>query len=110
MESRERRAREIQEAIRLVLLRDWDPISVRDAAQAQDEYDGYVGGVSQLLASGATLPELAEHLLQIERDSMRLTPRPDVLVEVASRLRQIDISLDRPPNTPLQQPKPRDIL
>jgi hypothetical protein len=96
MESQERRAREIQEGIRLVLLRDWDPIGVRDAPQAQDEYDGYVGGVYQLLASGATLSELAEHLLQIERDSMRLSPRPEALVEVASRLKQIDISLGPP--------------
>jgi hypothetical protein len=96
MESRERRAREIQEAIRLVLLRDWDPIGVRDVPEAQDEYDGYVGGVYRLLVSGATLSELAEHLLQIERESMRLSPRPDVLVDVSSRLKQIDITLGTP--------------
>jgi hypothetical protein len=96
MESRERRAREIQEAIRLVLLRDWDPIGVRDVSEAQDEYDGYVGGVYRLLVSGATLSELAEHLLQIERESMRLSPRPDVLVDVSSRLKQIDITLGTP--------------
>jgi hypothetical protein len=110
MESRERRAHAIQEAIRLVLLRDWDPIGVRDAPQAQDEYDGYVGGVYRLLASGATVSELAEHLLQIERESMRLSPRAKVVVDVASRLKQIDISLDRPPHTPLQQTKPRSSL
>ena len=110
MESRERRAREIQEAIRQVLLRDWDPIGVRDAPEAQDEYDGYVGGVYRLLVSGATSSEIAEHLLQIERDSMRLSPRPEVLIEVSSRLKQIDISLERPPNTPLQQTKPRSTL
>jgi hypothetical protein len=96
MESRERRAREIQEAIRLVLLRDWDPIGVRDVPEAQDEYDGYVSGVYRLLVSGATLSELAEHLLQIERESMRLSPRPDVLVDVSSRLKQIDITLGAP--------------
>src|SRR6476469_7792253 len=110
MGSRERRAREIKEAIRLVLLRDWDPIGVRDAPQAQDEYDAYVGGVYRLLASDATVSELAAHLLQIERDSMRLSPREKVVVEVASRLKQVDISLDRPPNTPLQQTKPRGSL
>jgi hypothetical protein len=110
MESRERRAREIQEAIRLVLLCDWDPIGVRDVPEAQDEYDGYVGGVYRLLVSGATQSELAEHLLQIERESMRLSPRPDVLVEVSSRLRQIDITLERPPSRPSQQTKPRDIM
>ncbi len=41
----EAKGRAIQESIRQVLLREWDPIGVRDVAEAQDEYDGYVGGV-----------------------------------------------------------------
>ena len=43
MTSREERARQIQSQIREILLRDWDPIGVRQETRAQDEYDGYVG-------------------------------------------------------------------
>jgi hypothetical protein len=45
MDDPRRNARKIQESIRLVLLRDWDPIGVQDVPEAQDEYDSYVGGV-----------------------------------------------------------------
>jgi len=94
MTPRERRAQEIQDAIRAVLLREWDPIGVRDVPEAQDEYDGYVGGVYRLLASGAAAPELAEHLARIERDSMGLSPQRGILIDVSSRLKQIDITLE----------------
>ena len=30
----------------------WDPIGVKDEPNAQDEYDGYLGGVYELLVSG----------------------------------------------------------
>jgi hypothetical protein len=93
MTSRERQAKAVQDAIRRVLLRDWDPIGVRDAPQAQDEYDGYIGGVYRLLATGAAEHDVAEHLAQIERDSMGFSTRPDALVKVASRLKEIEIML-----------------
>ena len=93
MTSRERRAQDIQSAIRVVLLRDWDPIGVRDAPEGQDEYDGYVGGVYRLLASGVTVADLAEHLARIERDSMGLSARRQDRMDVASRLKQIDIAV-----------------
>jgi hypothetical protein len=44
----QRRAKAIQESIREILLRDWDPIGVNDVPEAQDEYDSYVGGVYRL--------------------------------------------------------------
>ena len=53
MHSRDKRAREVQNAIREVLIREWDPIHIQDVPEAQDEYDGYVGGVYRLLAGGA---------------------------------------------------------
>ncbi len=66
MDERERRARGIQEAIRRVLLHDWDPIGVAEFPQPQDEYDSYIRGVYRLLASGASASEIAEHLYEIE--------------------------------------------
>ena len=93
MTSKEDQARNIQTAIRGGLLRDWDPIGVRDVPEAQDEYDGYVGGLYRLLASGVTVTDLAEHLARIERDSMGLSARGRDRMDVASRLKQIDIGV-----------------
>jgi hypothetical protein len=70
---RDDRARQIQEDIRAVLLRDWDPIGINDVPEAQDEYDSYVGGVYRLLASGASEDQLIEHLRRIETTSIGLS-------------------------------------
>jgi hypothetical protein len=94
MSDRNQRAREIQESIRQVLLRDWDPIGVSDVPEAQDEYDSYVGGVYRLLASGASEDEVIEHLQWIESDRMGLTAAdPEELRVVAMRLAQLNVSL-----------------
>jgi len=53
MTAKDKRARGIQQQIREVLLRQWDPIHVGDEPQAHDEYDGYIGAVYRLLANGA---------------------------------------------------------
>lgn len=35
-------AKQLQDAIAEILLREWDPIGVVDTPEAQDEYDSYV--------------------------------------------------------------------
>jgi hypothetical protein len=92
MASREAQAKTTQEIIRRVLLRDWDPIGVRDTPEAQDEYDGYVGPVYQHLARGASVHEIADYLAAVERDAMRLPEVGTDLVKVAERLKQIEIT------------------
>jgi len=101
IQHRDDRAREIQENIRDVLLREWDPIGIIDVPEAEDEYDGYVGGVYRLLASGASQDQLVEHLRQIETTRMGLSV-PDAvhqacwnakLREVASRLQSLNVKL-----------------
>jgi hypothetical protein len=77
MQERERRARDLREAIRQVLLHDWDPIAIADEAAAQDEYDSYVGGVYRLLASGASEGELERHLRRILDEQMGLSGEVD---------------------------------
>ena len=58
---RERRAREIQEAIREVLYQEWDPLALRGLAP-RDEYDSYIGGVYRILASSRSEEALVEFL------------------------------------------------
>jgi hypothetical protein len=93
MTSREQRAHEIQAQIHEVLLREWDPIGVRDEPRAQDEYDGYVGGVYRLLASGAGPRAVAEHLANLEVEQMGLGVSPDKLLRVATKLCALDVKL-----------------
>ena len=94
MKDRDARAREIMEAIGLVLLRDWDPIGVKDEPMAQDEYDSQIGQVYRLLASGASERQIAEHLSRIESEEMGLTEsKPETLLPVARKLRALDVRL-----------------
>ena len=87
-------AQEIQDAIRQILLQDWDPIGVRDSPAAQDEYDGYVGGVYRLLVSAASPETVAEHLRAIETEKMGLEhTHPSALLSVAERLCRLSVRL-----------------
>jgi septation ring formation regulator EzrA len=51
----------------------WDPIGVKDAPNAQDEYDSYIGRLYELLVSKAPDVELVEHLYWAAHDSMGLS-------------------------------------
>jgi len=93
MSTRRQKAIEIREAIRQVLLHEWDPIGVSDIPAAQDEYDSYVGGVYRLLASGASEYQIIERLYNIETVSMGLPGNREYLKGVAEKLVKLDVSL-----------------
>lgn len=95
MGSREQRAKEIQRAIGDVLLRNWDPLGVKDVPQGQDEYDAYVGGVYRLIASGASARQIAEHLMRIESDHLGYPDTsPKMLIPLANKLLRLNIKLE----------------
>ena len=95
MTSNEDRAREIQKAIGEVLLRNWDPIQVKDVPHARDEYDAYIGGVYQLLSSGATARQIAEHLVRIETEQLGYQDTdPRMLIPVAEKLMRLNVRLE----------------
>jgi hypothetical protein len=86
------RSREIRREIRRVLLEEWDPIGVKDVPEAQDEYDGYLGGVYHLLADGASADSIIDHLFTIESDRMGLPCKDKSLLRpVAEALLQINV-------------------
>jgi hypothetical protein len=72
MKSKEQ-LREIESAIRRILMAKWDPIGVSDEPNAADEYDSYIWGIYKLLERGADDKEIADHLLKIETERMGLT-------------------------------------
>jgi hypothetical protein len=90
MDSRVRKARELQRAVGDLLLRHWDPIGVADEPEARGEYDAYVGPVCQLLARGASDREIAEHLVRVESEALGFTDSQwQLLVPTAHRLRNL---------------------
>lgn len=69
-----REEKSLLEKLRRVLLNVWDPIGVRDAPQAQDEYDDYAGLILGALRDGADLDRLELLLAQSAETKIGLAP------------------------------------
>ncbi len=84
------RAKRYHNAIKQILLQEWDPIGVNGAPEAQDEYDSYVGGVYSRLIRQVSKQELFDHLWEIETVTMGLPGNPshtEAIVEKLTALR-----------------------
>jgi len=93
MKSKEKRAAEIQEDIRQVLLKDWDPIGVRNEPDLKDEYNSYIGKIYRRLASKASEADIVELLYKIEKEEMGSSPDEERLRPVAGKLFKLNVSL-----------------
>ena len=91
--SRDKRAAEIQDSIRQVLYREWDPIGTFGTAP-KDEYDSYIAPVYRILAGSRSEEELIQFLFGTERDTIGLSCKsPEQLRSVARRLLELDVKL-----------------
>lgn len=79
--------------IRHVLMDVWDPIGVKDEPNAQDEYDGYIGRLYELLVGHADDVQLIDYLHWAVHDHMGLdtASRPDMEATVEA-LRKIPVT------------------
>jgi hypothetical protein len=66
------RSRAVRRRIRSVLMEQWDPIGVKNAPEAGDEYDGYIGSIFDLINRNATVLEIEEYLRWAEQRNMEL--------------------------------------
>jgi hypothetical protein len=80
------RARRYHQAIREILLREWDPIGVVDEADAQDEYDAYIHEIHGMLIRHEPRHKLVDHLWWIETEHMGLFGSLTRTQTVAERL------------------------
>jgi hypothetical protein len=87
---------EIQNQIRTVLNAAWDRIGI--AADADDEYDGYLTAIYDLLQAGASEEILAKHLKAIEVQQMGIRGSS------MSKLRAVAAGLQRLHLPPLPGP------
>ena len=83
-------SRRIRVQIRHVFLDVWDPIGIRDKPNAQNEYDGYIGPIFDLLSSGATDTQLNDRLLYFVNDRMGLKATSDAMLLTIRALRAIE--------------------
>src|SRR6266576_2488386 len=81
-------SQEMRCAIRRVFLEVWDPIRISDEPNAQDEYDGYIGRVFELLTTGGRDEEIIEYLLWAT-DRMGMDGSRASLQTVVAALRSI---------------------
>jgi hypothetical protein len=65
------------DAIKALLLHEWDPIGVSGCSGAEDEYDRYALQVCKLLAEGADAPDIAHYLDWVVTSRMSLPRNPD---------------------------------
>ena len=86
---RQARAREIQNAIRNVLYRYWDPIGGADLPM--DEYDAYIGGVYRLLVNDASDAAVVEHLRRVSPGGIDVSDTR--LHFVVRKLLQLDVHI-----------------
>jgi len=92
-DSREKRAAEIQNAIRQILYRDWDPIGACGHAP-EDEYDSYIGGVYRILASSRSEETLVQFLAgAFDYLSESQDATPERCRFVAQKLLALDVRL-----------------
>jgi len=73
------------EALKHLLLDEWDPIGVRGATGAEDEYDNYAFDIFVMLNSGAAEDQIAAYLDRVETEHMCLRLRADRNRAVAQR-------------------------
>jgi hypothetical protein len=91
-------SRRVRCEIRRIFLEVWDPIRIGDEPNAQDEYDGYIGPVFELLVTGGSDKQIVNHLLwateRMGMDGSRVN-----LQTVVAPLREIDVSCKAAPES-----------
>ncbi|MFZ3266834.1 MAG: hypothetical protein WA172_22710 [Terriglobales bacterium] len=69
----------------------WDPIGIKDEPNAQDEYDGYLGNVYELLISGAPDERIAQYLVNVVTERMELPAKIEDMAHTVAALRRIQV-------------------
>ena len=89
-------SRRVRVEIRPVLLDVWDPIGVRNAPNAQDEYDCCLYPVFRLLTTGATDEQIADWLFRQADEHMGLGGvTKEAMYPTVAALRRIKVPIGR---------------
>ncbi|HEX9728579.1 MAG TPA: hypothetical protein VGA37_08750 [Gemmatimonadales bacterium] len=86
----------MEDAIEDILLHDWDPVGICDNTVPRGEYSCYVAGVYRLLAAGASVDEITEHLGRIEQRRIGFTSPVEKRRHAAGRLHALRLRSPNP--------------
>jgi hypothetical protein len=67
------RGKEIWQAVKEILFREWDPIGINSNPALSDEYDSYVSSIVRLLQAEADEYKIAGHLSNLQRVNIGLS-------------------------------------
>jgi hypothetical protein len=79
-----REVKKINQAIKEILLKDWDPIGIFGTG-TDVEYDPFIWPIFSLVRSGADVDEISAHLYALESDLMGSFPDNNERAISASR-------------------------
>jgi hypothetical protein len=65
--------KELWQAVKEVLFREWDPIGINSNPACSDEYDSYVNTIVRFIQAEADEYKIAKHLRNLRRVSMGLS-------------------------------------
>ncbi len=88
--------KQIEAAIRDVLMNNWDPIGIKNEPACRDEYDSYIGTVYRLLTSRASTEQIAAHLANVQTTMMGLLAPANQCLPVAEKLAAVGVQLSAP--------------
>ncbi len=83
----------IEDAVRAILLNDWDPIGINDDPEwPKDEYDTYVREIAEFIARNEPVDFIARHLCFIESKLMGLSSPGEIArMSIANKLKGIHV-------------------
>ena len=90
MKNNSNRVKQYNNAIREILLKEWDPIGVKDIPEAQDEYDSYIHQICKLLINQESPENIFQYLWKIETDYMGLIGNRNHTKTIAEKLAGIE--------------------
>lgn len=80
------RAKQYHNAIRKILMDDWDPIGIKGIQEASDEYDSYISRIYKLLIHHESEDSIFRYLWEIETDYMELSGDRNITESVSKKL------------------------
>lgn len=91
--NRRKRAAEIQDSIRQILFREWDPIGVGEFKDwPEDEYDAYIAPIYKILNGSRSENDIIDYLYMTEKNHIGVWCKdPEGLRPVARKLLGLDI-------------------
>ncbi len=75
--------------IREAVLNEWDPIGVKDIAEARDEYDSYIPMLCKLIMTKSSKEDIFKYLWNLETQHMGLDGDRQATDKFADKLLQL---------------------